>query len=69
MSNTKIKYQIFISSTYLDLIEERQAVVEAVLNSNNIPAGMELLTQVVKPMGNNNTMDQWIRCSDIIVRF
>ncbi|WP_265588473.1 DUF4062 domain-containing protein [Staphylococcus aureus] len=58
MSNTKIKYQIFISSTYLDLIEERQAVVEAVLNSNNIPAGMELLTQVVKPMGNNNTMDQ-----------
>ncbi|EOB9332781.1 DUF4062 domain-containing protein (plasmid) [Staphylococcus aureus] len=43
MSNTKIKYQIFISSTYLDLIEERQAVVEAVLNSNNIPAGMEQL--------------------------
>ena len=51
MSNTKIKYQIFISSTYLDLIEERQAVVEAVLNSNNIPAGMELLTQVVKANG------------------
>ncbi|WJB58400.1 DUF4062 domain-containing protein (plasmid) [Staphylococcus aureus] len=51
MSNTKIKYQIFISSTYLDLIEERQAVVEAVLNSNNIPAGMGLLTQVVKANG------------------
>ena len=38
------KLQIFISSTYLDLISERQAAVEAILKSGNIPAGMELFT-------------------------
>jgi len=36
------KLQVFVSSTYTDLIEERQAAVEAILSSGNIPAGMEL---------------------------
>ena len=36
------KLQVFISSTYKDLIDERQAAVEAVLNAGHIPAGMEL---------------------------
>jgi hypothetical protein len=35
------KYQVFVSSTYQDLIEERKAVAQAVLKSNCIPAGME----------------------------
>ncbi len=36
------KMQIFISSTYTDMLEERQATVQAVLNADHIPAGMEL---------------------------
>lgn len=35
------KYQVFISSTYTDLIEERRKVVDAVLMANCIPTGME----------------------------
>ena len=41
---SEIKHQIFISSTYIDLIDERQKVVESVIESSNIPAGMELFT-------------------------
>lgn len=36
------RYQIFISSTFEDLKEERQAVLKAILELNHIPAGMEL---------------------------
>ncbi len=36
------RYQVFISSTYTDLKEERQAVIQAVIGLNCIPAGMEL---------------------------
>ena len=35
------KYQVFISSTYVDLIAERQAALRAVLDQGHIPAGME----------------------------
>jgi hypothetical protein len=35
------KYQIFISSTYSDLHEERKAVTWAVLSARHIPVGME----------------------------
>jgi Domain of unknown function (DUF4062) len=34
-------YQVFISSTYSDLTEERKKVWEAVVKSGHIPAGME----------------------------
>ncbi len=36
------KYQVFVSSTYDDLIEERKAISTALLESDCIPAGMEL---------------------------
>jgi len=36
------RYQVFISSTFRDLIDERQAVLKAVLELNHMPAGMEL---------------------------
>ena len=36
------KYQIFISSTYEDLKEERQAVLKAILNMKHFPIGMEM---------------------------
>lgn len=35
-------YQIFISSTYKDLVKERQSVTTAVLELGHMPAGMEL---------------------------
>jgi len=38
------KLQVFVSSTYSDLKEERQAAVEAILSSGHIPAGMELFS-------------------------
>jgi len=36
------KHQVFISSTFRDLIVERQAVLKAVLELGHMPAGMEL---------------------------
>ena len=36
------KYQVFVSSTYLDLRQERQAVSRAILELGHFPAGMEL---------------------------
>ena len=59
----KKKLQVFISSTYKDLQDERQAAVEAVLSTNNIPAGMELFKA-----GNNSqweTIKRWINDSDV----
>lgn len=40
----KRKLGIFVSSTYKDLIDERNAVSKAILASGNIPMGMELFT-------------------------
>lgn len=36
------RYQVFISSTYTDLIEERQQVMQTLLQMDCIPTGMEL---------------------------
>jgi len=36
------RYQVFVSSTYADLREERQEVIQALLELDCIPAGMEL---------------------------
>ena len=36
------RYQVFVSSTFLDLKEEREAVVSALLQVEAFPAGMEL---------------------------
>jgi hypothetical protein len=36
------RYQVFVSSTYRDLIEHRQLVMKALLQMDAIPAGMEL---------------------------
>lgn len=36
------RYQIFISSTFVDLQAERQAVLKAILELDQMPAGMEL---------------------------
>jgi hypothetical protein len=36
------RYQVFVSSTYTDLKEERQQVMQALMEMDCIPAGMEL---------------------------
>ena len=54
--------QVFISSTYTDLIEERQKAVEAILNAGHIPAGMELFKAGRSQM---ETIKKWIDESDV----
>ena len=59
----KKKLQVFVSSTYTDLREERQAAVEAILTAGHIPAGMELFAA-----GNEtqmNVIKRWIDESDV----
>lgn len=56
------KLQVFISSTYTDLIEERQAAVEAILDAGHIPAGMELFKAGKSQM---KTIQKWIDDSDV----
>ncbi len=59
------KFQVFISSTFTDLIEERQAAVSAILTAGHIPAGMELF----KP-GDRSQLEiikRWIDESDIYI--
>lgn len=38
------KYQIFVSSTYIDLKEERDLVIKAILEMGHIPVGMEMFS-------------------------
>lgn len=56
------KLQVFVSSTYTDLIEERQAAVEAILDAGHIPAGMELFKAGKSQM---KTIRKWIDESDV----
>ncbi len=61
----KKKLQVFVSSTYTDLISERQAAVQAILNAGHIPAGMELFKA-----GNESQLDtikKWIQDSDVFL--
>ncbi len=41
MTTVKKKYQVFISSTFIDLIKEREAITKAAIDMGFIPAGME----------------------------
>src|SRR5665647_256130 len=59
----KRKLQIFVSSTFTDLVQERQACVEAILRSGNIPAGMELFSAGSETQ--LETIKRWIDDSDI----
>lgn len=45
----KKRYQIFVSSTYKDLIEERLIVKKAILEMKHFPAGMEEFPALDKP--------------------
>lgn len=52
------RYQVFISSTYADLQEERQEVIQALLELDCIPAGMELFPAASE--------DQWTLIKQVI---
>src|SRR5687768_12828918 len=54
------RYQVFVSSTYTDLIEERREVIQALLELDCLPAGMELF-----PAANE---DQWTLIKEVIDR-
>ncbi|WP_083914793.1 DUF4062 domain-containing protein [Alkalispirochaeta alkalica] len=64
MANIVKKYQVFISSTYIDLKDEREAAVEAILKAGHIPAGMELFKAGEEQL---TTIKKWIDESDIYV--
>jgi len=57
------KLQIFVSSIFTDMKDERQTAVEAILRSGNIPAGMELFA--ARDKSQLETTTRWINDSDI----
>ncbi|MED0996280.1 DUF4062 domain-containing protein [Bacillus mobilis] len=61
----KKKLQVFVSSTYLDLKEERQKAVESILRAGHIPAGMELFAAASKAQ--LLIIEDWIKESDILM--
>ncbi|UXN20923.1 DUF4062 domain-containing protein [Curtobacterium flaccumfaciens] len=56
--NSETRYQIFVSSTFLDLQAPRAAVVSALLNLDAFPAGMEMF-----PAADD---DAWTLIEDVI---
>lgn len=52
------KYQVFVSSTYIDLVDERKEVTQALLELDCIPIGMELF-----PASDD---DQWTFIKSVI---
>lgn len=52
------RYQVFVSSTYVDLKDERQQVIQALLAMDCIPVGMEMF-----PASND---DQWTLIKRVI---
>ena len=61
----KKKLQVFVSSTFSDLQEERQAAVEAILTAGHIPAGMELFA--AGDESQMNVIKRWIDESDVFM--
>jgi hypothetical protein len=54
------RYQVFVSSTFTDLIDERREVMQALLEMDCLPAGMELF-----PAGDT---DQWTLIQGVIAQ-
>lgn len=54
----KKRFQVFVSSTYIDLIEERKKVANAISKANQIPVGMELFPA--------STIRQWEKIKELI---
>lgn len=61
----KPRYQIFISSTYEDMKEERQAAMMAILGKKHIPAGMEYFS--ARYLSQFDVIKEWIENCDIFL--
>jgi hypothetical protein len=59
------KLQVFVSSTYKDLRDERQTAVGAILRAGHIPAGMELFAAGDKSQW--EVIKEWIDESDVLM--
>ncbi len=59
------KLQVFVSSTFNDMLPERQAAVEAILRAGHIPAGMELFA--AGDESQLETIRRWIDDSDVFM--
>lgn len=59
----EVKYQIFLSSTYKDLINERKTAINTILHARHIPAGMEFFPAA--PSSQWPIITKWIDESDI----
>lgn len=59
------RYQVFVSSTYLDLVDERRRVTEALYQSNYIPVGMEMFPSTTD--GSIKIIEKLIKESDYYV--
>lgn len=57
------KYQVFISSTYEDLVQERQRAITTILDLEHIPAGMEAFK--TSDASQKEIISKWIQQSDI----
>lgn len=55
MNNENKRYQVFISSTFVDLKEERSQVTQAIMELNHMPYGMEAFPAA------NETQWEWIK--------
>ncbi len=62
-----IKYQVFISSTYEDLKEEREQVIKALLEMAHIPVGMEMFSAADEEQW--NIIARQIDEADLICRY
>ena len=60
---TDKRLQVFVSSTYTDMKDERKAAVEAILEAGDIPAGMELFTAGFGRSRNSINSFDAVRCS------
>ncbi|MCK1981989.1 MULTISPECIES: DUF4062 domain-containing protein [Peribacillus] len=58
------KLQVFVSSTFIDLREERQSAVNAILDAEHIPCGMEIFKA---GEAQQETISKWIDQSDVYV--
>lgn len=61
----KPKYQVFISSTYEDMKEERLTAMNAILSKKHIPAGMEYFS--ARFLDQFQVIMEWIEMSDIFL--
>ncbi|WP_218221591.1 DUF4062 domain-containing protein [Nesterenkonia sp. Act20] len=54
------RYQVFVSSTFTDLIEERKQIIQALLELECLPAGMEMFPAADE--------DQWTLIKEVIAQ-